>query len=119
VIVKIGWHREGLFPKFGFIVTNLPTDLDGVVRFYNQHGTAEQHIKEGKCAIHGTRLSCRKLRDDEVRPQLHALACKPATVLRCIQLPEAMADLLLTSLQLKLIKTGAKVRAILAAIRHI
>jgi hypothetical protein len=32
----------------GFIVTNLPMDPDWVVRFYNQRGITEQHIKEGK-----------------------------------------------------------------------
>jgi hypothetical protein len=53
--------------------------------------------------------SCRKFHDNEVRLQLHALAYKLATFLRCIELPEAMADWSLTSLQLKLIKIGARV----------
>ena len=45
----------------------------------------------------------------EVRLQLHALACNLATFLRCIELPEAMADWSLTGLQLKLIRIGARV----------
>ena len=98
-----------LFPKVGFIVTNLPMEPDWVVRFYNQRGTAEQHIKEGKYAFRWTRLSCRRFRDNEVRLQLHALAYNMATFLRCLELPEAMADWSLTSLQLKLIKIGARV----------
>ncbi|MEZ5912954.1 MAG: transposase [Paracoccaceae bacterium] len=69
----------------------------------------EQHIKEGKYAFRWTRLSCRKFRHNEVRLQLHALAYNLATFLRCIKLPEAMADWSLTSLQLKLIKIGARV----------
>src|SRR3546814_9924240 len=48
-------------------------------------------------------------RHNEVRLQLHALAYNLATFLRCIELPEAMADWSLTSLQLKLIKIGARV----------
>nr|WP_244271051.1 transposase [Thioclava nitratireducens] len=44
-----------------------------------------------------------------MRLQLHALAYNLATFLRCIELPEAMADWSLTSLQLKLIKIGARV----------
>jgi hypothetical protein len=140
VIAKIEWHPGELFPRVGFIVTNLPMEPDWVVRFYNQRGTAEQHIKEGKHAFRWTRLSCRKFRDNEVRLQLHALAYNLATLLRCIELPEAMADWSLTSLQLKLIKIGARVvrharvitfqlaevavtgpmvRAILAAIRRL
>ena len=82
---------------------------DPRVRFYNQRGTAEQHIKEGKYAFHWTRLSCKRFRDNEVRLQLHALAYNLATFLRCIDLPEAMANWSLTSLQLKLIKMGARV----------
>ena len=140
VIAKIEWHPGELFPKIGFIVTNLPMEPDWVVRFYNQRGTAELHIKEGKYAFHWTRLSCKRFRDNEVRLQLHALAYNLATFLRCIELPEAMADWSLTSLQLKLVKIGARVvrharaitfqlaevavtgpmvRAILAAIRRL
>ena len=140
VIAKIEWHPGELFPRVGFIVTNLPMEPDWVMGFYNQRGTVEQHIKEGKYAFHWTRLSCKRFRDNEVRLQLHALAYNLATFLRCIELPEAMADWSLTSLQLKLIKiaarvvrharaitfqlaevavTGAMVRAILAAIRRL
>ena len=72
VIAKIEWHPGELFPRVGFIVTNLPMEPDWVVRFYNQRGTTEQHIKEGKYAFHWTRLSCRGFRDNEVRLQLHA-----------------------------------------------
>jgi hypothetical protein len=109
VIAGIEWHPGELFPRAGFIVTNLPMEPDWVVRFDNRRGTAEQHIKKGKYAFHRTRLSCRKFRDNEVRLQLHAPACTPATFLRCIALPEAMAGWSLTSLQLKLIKIGARV----------
>ena len=140
VIAKIEWHPGELFPRVGFIVTNLPMEPDWVVRFYNQRGTAEQHIKEGKYAFHWTRMSCPRFRDNEVRLQLHAPAFNLATFLRCIDLPEAIADWSLTSLQLKLIKigtrvvrharaitfqlaevavTGTMVRAILAAIRRL
>ncbi len=40
---------------------------------------------------------------------MHALVYNLATFLRCIELPEAMADWSLSSLQLKLIKFGARV----------
>ena len=109
VIAKIEWPPGELFPKVGFIVTNLPMAPDWVMGFYSQRGTAEQHIKEGKYAFRWTRLSCKRFRDNEVRLQLHALAYNLATFLRRIELPEAMADWSLTSLQLKLIKIGARV----------
>jgi hypothetical protein len=56
VIAKIEWHPGELFPRVGFIVTNLPMEPDWVVRFYNQRGTAEQQIKEAKYAFRWTRL---------------------------------------------------------------
>jgi hypothetical protein len=106
VIAKIEWHPGELFPRAGFIVTNLPMEPDCVVRFYNRRGTAAQHSKECKYAFHCTQLSCRRFRDNEVRLQLHALAYNLATFLRCIEPPAAMCDWSLTSLQLKRIKIG-------------
>jgi hypothetical protein len=57
-------------------VTNLPHPAERVVAFYNQRGTAEKWIKEGKGAIKWTRLSCLTLAANAVRLQLHALAYK-------------------------------------------
>ena len=54
------WHSGELFPRVGFIVTNLTARPEGVVHFYNQRGTAEQWIKEGKYALNWTRLSCHR-----------------------------------------------------------
>jgi Transposase DDE domain group 1 len=78
-------------------------------RFYNQRGTAEQHIKEGKHAINWTRLSCKGKTQNEVRLQLHALAYNLGVFLQGTDLPEEMADWSLTSLQTRLIKIGARV----------
>lgn len=93
----------------GFVVTNLPMDPEWVSGFYNRRGTAEQHIREGKYVIRWTRLSCRRFRDNGVRLQLHALAYNLAVFLANFALPEPMAEWSLTSLQLKLIKIGARV----------
>jgi hypothetical protein len=58
VVAKVDHHQGELFPRVGFIVTNLSLPSRAVVRFYNKHGTAEQWIKEGKQAVKMTRLSC-------------------------------------------------------------
>ena len=42
VIVKVEWHRGELFPRVGFIVTNMSAQAPGVVHFYNGRGTVEQ-----------------------------------------------------------------------------
>jgi Transposase DDE domain group 1 len=58
VVAKVEFHFGELFPRVGFIVTNLSLPGRAIVRFYNKRGTAEQWIKEGKPATHWTRLSC-------------------------------------------------------------
>jgi len=109
VVAKVEWHPGELFPRVGFVVTNLPMEPDWIIRFYNQRGTAEQHIKEGKHAINWTRLSCKGMAQNEVRLQLHALAYNLGVFLQGTDLPEEMADWSLTSLQTRLIKIGARV----------
>jgi len=90
-------------------VTNLSRLGERVVAFYNQRGTAEQWIKEGKNAINWTRLSCRSFAANAVRLQLHALAYNLGNFLRTLATPEPIKDWSLTSLKEKLIKIGAKV----------
>jgi hypothetical protein len=108
VIAKVEWHPGELVPRIGFIVTNLSRLAERVVAFYNQRGTAEQWIKEGKGAIKWTRLSCRSFAANAVRLQLHALACNLANFLRTLATPEPIKDWSLTSLKEQLIKIGAK-----------
>ena len=73
VVAKVEWHKGELFPRVGFIVTNLDRPAKQVVRFYNQRGTAEQWIKEGKNAVKWTRLSYHDFVDNQVRLQLDRL----------------------------------------------
>src|SRR5271166_4514821 len=47
VVAKVEHQAGELFPRIGFIVTNLETPSRAVVGFYNKRGTAEQWIKEG------------------------------------------------------------------------
>jgi Transposase DDE domain group 1 len=74
VVAKVEFHCGALFPRAGFIVTNLATSSRAVVRFYNKRGTAEQWIKESKQAVSMTRLSCHRFRANEVRLWLSVIA---------------------------------------------
>jgi hypothetical protein len=56
VVAKVKWHTGELYPRVGFLVTNLSRSSERVVAFYNERGTAEQWIKEGKNAVKWTRL---------------------------------------------------------------
>ncbi len=109
VVAKVEWHPGELCPRVGFIVTNLCRPAKRVVAFYNQRGTAEQHIKEGKNAILWTRLSCRKFQNNAVRLQLHALAYNLGNFMRALALPAAVKHWSLTSLREKLVKIGARI----------
>ena len=109
VVAKVEWHPGELYPRVGFIVTNLARPAERVVAFYNQRGTAEQWIKEGKGAIKWTRLSCRTFAANAVRLQLHVLAYNLGNFMRTLAMPKAAEPWSLTSLREKLIKIGAKV----------
>ena len=100
-----------LYPRVGFLVTNLARPPERVVAFYNGHGTAEQWIREGKNAAKWTRLSCRSMRANAVRLQLHALAYNLANFLRTLALPEAVERWSLTTLREKVVKIGARIVA--------
>jgi len=109
VVAKVEWHPGELFPRIGFIVTNLRYKSANVVAFYNKRGMAEQYIKEWKGALKGTRLSCRSFDANAARLQLHALAYNLGNFLRTLVTPPAIEDWTLTSFREKLIKTGARI----------
>jgi hypothetical protein len=45
-VAKVEWHPGELYPRVGFLLTNLSRSSERVVAFYNGRGTAEQWIKE-------------------------------------------------------------------------
>ena len=109
VVAKVEWHQGELFPRVGFIVTNMSAKPEGVVHFYNGRGTTEQWIKEGKYALHWTRLSCKRFVSNQVRLGLFVLAYNLGNFLRRLVLPRKIKHWSLRSLLVKLIKIGAKV----------
>ena len=109
VVAKVEWHQDELYPRVGFIVTNLNRPPERVVKFYNGRGTAEQWIREGKNALRWTRLSCHAFRHNAVRLQLHALAYNLANFMRTLALPEEVERWSLTTLREKLVKIGARI----------
>ena len=108
IVSKVEHHRGELFPRVGFVVTNMVLPSRSVVRFYNKRGTAEQWIKEGKQATHWTRLSCHRFRANEVRLQLSVLAYNLGNLWRRLVLPPRIKRWSLTSLQQRLVKTGGR-----------
>ena len=109
VVAKVEWYPGELYPRVGFIVTNMARPAERVVMFYNHRGTAEQWIKEGKSAVSWTRLSCQSFKANAVRLQLHALAYNLANFLRTLALPAEAAQWSMTTLRGRLVKTGARI----------
>ena len=109
VVAKVEWPPGELYPRVGYIVTNLSRPAERVVAFYNHRGTAEQFIKRGKYAIQWTRVSCSKFRNNEVRRQLHALVYNLGNFMRTLALPKEVEHWSLTTSREKLVKIGAKV----------
>src|SRR5215204_6108883 len=109
LVAKVEWHPGELYPRVGFIVTNLARSAEGIVAFYKRRGTCEQYVKEGKNAIKWTRLSCRTFAANAVRLELHALAYNIGNFMRTLAMPKTTETWSLTSLREKLIKIGAKV----------
>jgi hypothetical protein len=109
VVAKVEWHQGELFPRVGFIVTNLGRKPSNVTRFYNQRGKCEQWIKEGKLALSWTRLSCTRFICNQVRLALFMLAYNLGNFMRRFALPKIVSHWSLRSVQLKLVKIGARV----------
>jgi hypothetical protein len=108
VVAKAEFHAGELFPRVGFIVTNLEADSRAVVRFYNKRGPVEQWIKEGKQAVKLTRLSCHRFRSNEVRLCLSLIAYNLGNLWRRLALPKRIDNWTLTICQRRLVKTGGR-----------
>ena len=67
IVAKIEFHPGELFPTIGLLVTNRSLPNERVLAFYNDRGTAKQHIKEGKYALKWTRFSCMRFAANAVR----------------------------------------------------
>jgi hypothetical protein len=111
VVAKVEFHAGELFPRVGFLVTNLEADSRAVVRFHNKRGTAEvaaATIKEGKQAVKMTRLSCHRFRSNQVRLWLSVIAYNLGNLWRHPALPSRIEKWSLSSLQQRLVKTGGR-----------
>ena len=109
MVTKVEWHQGELFPRVGFIVTNMSAKAQDIIHFYNGRCTAEQWIKEGKYALNWTRLLCKRFVSNQVRIWLFVLAYNLGNFLRRLVLPREIKHWSLRNLLVKLIKIGAKV----------
>jgi Transposase DDE domain group 1 len=108
MVATVEHHQGELFPRVGFIVTNLILPSRAVVRFYHKRGTAEHWIKAGKQAVKLTRLSGHRCRANEVRLWLSVIADNLGHLRRRLVLPQRIDHWSLTSVPQRLAKTGGR-----------
>ena len=111
MIAKVEWHPGELYPRVGFIVTNLSRPVDRVVA--SPPTTSAAHANNGS-----KREKARSV-DAAIVPDVRCQRGSPSTSCAVLQSrqfpahagrrPEPIKDWSLTSLKEKLIKIGAKV----------
>jgi hypothetical protein len=97
-VAKAEHHAGGLFPRVGFIVTDLSLPSQDAVGFYNERGTSEQRIKEGKQTVKMTRSSCRRVPSNGVPLRLTVIAYNLGNLWRRLVLPRRIGKWSPTSL---------------------
>ena len=94
VVAKVEWHQGELFPRVGFVVTNLnlpperrnPTTTTGGAR-------PSSGSRKVKYALNWTRLSCHRFVANQVRLWLFVLAYNLGNFMRRLTLPEVSETL--------------------------
>ena len=81
VIAKVEWHPGELYPRVGFIVTNMSRPAERVVAFYNKRGTPSNGSRKARVRSSGrgchagrsppTRCVCSFMRS----PTISAISC--------------------------------------------
>ncbi len=109
VVANVEGHPGELYPRVGFIMTNMACPAERVVAFYNQRCTAERWIWEDKNAVTWARLSCRRFATNAVRLQLRALTYNLGNFLGTVALPDEVEQWSMTTLRQRLVKIGARI----------
>ena len=109
IVAKVEHHVGELFPRVGFIVTNLPLPNRAVVRSLQQ-ARDRRAMDQGRQAGHALDAGCRVTDSgaNEVRLQLSVLAYNLGNLWRRLVLPKRIDSWSLTSLQQRLVKTGGR-----------
>ena len=109
VVVKVE-KPYGQFAFFyTFIVTNMDSSPEDIVRFYANRGTMENMIKEGKLGFHMDSMSSHNMVVNANKLQISVLAYNLFNWFKRIVLPKKMRHLQTDTIRLKLIRIAARV----------
>ncbi len=95
--------------SYTFIVTNMESIPEDVIRFYCKRGMMENFIKESKLGFHMDEMSSSSMTVNANKLQISVLAYNLFNWLRRLVLPVTMRKLQIDTLRLKLIKIAARV----------
>src|SRR5215203_3955607 len=96
VVAKVAWYPGELYPRVGFLVTNLCRPAERVVAFYNQRGPSP--------------ASCSGVQPGQLLPHSGS-ATRGRTLVSDHASPDEVERWSLTTLRAKVVKIGAKVIA--------
>lgn len=94
---------------YTFIVTNMESSPEDVIRFYCKRGAMENFIKESKSGFHMDAMSSSSMTVNANKLQISVLAYNLFNWFRRLVLPANMRKLWIDTLRLKLIKIAARV----------
>ena len=109
VVCKVEKQAGQLVHMFTFIVTNMDSSPEELIRFYCKRGTMENFIKESKNGFDFAALSSSSKVVNANRLQVHALAYNIFNWFKRLALSAKMRKQQIGTIRLKLLKIAAKV----------
>ena len=109
VVCKVEKPVEQLIHMYTFIVTNMDSEPEKVIRFYCKRGIMENYIKESKNGFDFAAVSSSSKIVNANRLQIHALAYNIFNWFKRLALSASMRKQQIDTIRLKLLKIAAKV----------
>ena len=109
VVCKVEKPTEQLVHMYTFIVTNMDSDPEKIIRFYCRRGTMENYIKESKNGFDFAAVSSSSKIVNANRLQIHALAYNIFNWFKRLALSASMRKQQIDTIRLKLLKIAARV----------
>ena len=108
VVCKVEKPTNQFVHMYTFIVTNMDSSPELVVKFYCKRGTMENFIKESKNGFDFAAVSSSSKIVNANRLQVHALAYNIFNWFKRLVLPEKMRKQLVDTIRLKLLKVAVR-----------
>jgi len=109
IVCKVEKPYGQLTQLYTFIVTNMESIPEDVIRFYCKRGMMENFIKESKLGFHMDAMSSSSMTVNANKLQISVLAYNLFNWFRRLVLPVTMRKLQIDTLRLKLIKIAVRV----------